>query len=76
MSLDRRDGRRTMHHHGGKSRRRHKDALYEQRCWRVQGRDRLCHQDLRPGRLIRVLQGFRAEFRAPGILEHRTVGDL
>lgn len=76
MSLDRRDGRRTLHHHGGKSCGRRENALHEQRRWRVQGRDRLRRQDLHPGRPDRVLQRLRAEFRATGILEHRTVGHL
>lgn len=76
MSLDRRDGRRTLYHPGGKSRGRHKDALHEQRRRRVQGCDRLRHQDLRPGRPGRVLQRLCAQFFAPGILEHRTVGHL
>lgn len=76
LSLDRRDGRRTLHHAGGKPRGRYKDALHEQRRRRVQGRDRLRHQDLRSGGPGRVLQGLRAELLAPGILEHRTVGNL
>lgn len=76
VSLDGRDGRRTLHHFGSESRGRGEDALHEQRSRRVQGRDGLRHQDLRPGGPIRILQGFRAEFLAPGFLEHRPLGDI
>lgn len=76
MSLDSRDGRRTLHHPGGESCGRGEDALHEQRRRRVQGRDRLHHQDFRPGGPVGILQGFRSEFLAPGFLEYRTLGDV
>lgn len=76
MSLDGRDGRGTLHHPGGESCGRGEDALHEQRRRRVQGRDRLHRQDVRPGGSVRILQGFRAEFLASGILEYRTLGDV
>lgn len=76
VSLDSRDGRRTLHHPRGESRGRGEDALHEQRRRRVQGRDGLRHQDLRPGGPIRILQGFRAEFLAPSFLEYRSLGDV
>jgi len=76
VSLDCRDSCRILHYPGGKPRGRYQDALHEQPSRRVQGRDRLRHQDLRPGRLVRVLQGLRAEFLSLGILEHRIMGDL
>lgn len=76
LSLDGGDGRGTLHHPGGESCGRGEDALHEQRRRRVQGGDRLRRQDLRPGRSVRILQGFRAEFLASGILEYRTLGDV
>lgn len=76
MSLNGGDSGGTLHHSSGESCGCREDALHEQRRRRVQGRDRLRHQDLRSGGFERVLQGLRAEFLAPGVLEYRPVGDL